>query len=96
MAQDSQDPPAPRISREELLRALAAATSGQGVEGEDGFHSRIVIKPDGEVLIENLSFDLMELALLLDPEAEMACEVPDGEPTPEAEPSDDPASQDAR
>ncbi len=43
---------------------------------EDLFHSRIVIKKNGEVVIENLSMDLMELALLLDPDTKVACEVP--------------------
>lgn len=45
-------------------------------EGGDAYHTRIVIKPDGEVLIENLSMDLIELAELLDPDSPVACDVP--------------------
>ena len=38
--------------------------------------SRIVIRPDGEVVIENLSESLAEVALELDPDAEaMACRI---------------------
>lgn len=47
------------------------------LDPEDLFHSRIVIRKDGEVVIENLSMDLMELALLLDPDTPVACEVPE-------------------
>ena len=43
-------------------------------------HSRIMIKPDGEVVIENLSIDLMELLEMLDPDAEVACELPADHP----------------
>ncbi len=50
-------------------------------EGGDAYHTRIVIRPGGEVLIENLSMDLIELAELLDPDAKIACEAP--EPLPE-------------
>ncbi len=75
--QKQPDAPAAKPTREQLLAALAAAT-GQQTSDEE-YHSRIVIKPDGEVLIENLSMDLMELALLLDPEAEVACELPEPE-----------------
>lgn len=46
---------------------------------EDLFHSRIVIQKDGKVVIENLSMDLMELALLLDPDTPVACQVDDDE-----------------
>jgi hypothetical protein len=45
-------------------------------EGGDAYHSRIVIKPDGEVLIENLSMDLIELAEMLDPDSPVACALP--------------------
>jgi hypothetical protein len=45
------------------------------------YSSRIVIKPGGEVLIENLSMDLMELALMLDPEAPVACNIEPPEDT---------------
>ncbi len=38
--------------------------------------SRIVIRADGEVVIENLSETLVEVALSLDPDAELACELP--------------------
>lgn len=38
--------------------------------------SRIVIRPDGEVVIENLSEALAEVALSLDPDADLACELP--------------------
>jgi hypothetical protein len=43
--------------------------------GDDLFHSRIIITPDGKVIIENLSMDLMELALMLDPESPVACDL---------------------
>lgn len=46
-------------------------------EEEEQYHSRIIVKPNGEVLIENLSIDLMELALMLDPEAQIGCSVDD-------------------
>jgi len=46
-------------------------------EEEDSYQSRIIIKPNGEVVIENLSIDLMELLERLDPDAEVACEVPE-------------------
>jgi hypothetical protein len=38
--------------------------------------SRIIIRPDGEVVIENLSEALAEVALSLDPDADLACELP--------------------
>ena len=38
--------------------------------------SRIFIRPDGEVVIENLSAALAEVALELDPESEIACRLP--------------------
>ena len=44
---------------------------------DDSYHSRIVIKKDGEVIIENLSMDLMELALMLDPDSPIACALDD-------------------
>ena len=53
------------------------AVAPPGLDPEDLFHSRIVIQKDGKVVIENLSMDLMELALLLDPDAPIACDVGD-------------------
>jgi hypothetical protein len=47
------------------------------LDPDDLFHSRIVIKKNGEVVIENLSMDLMELALLLDPDTKVGCDVPE-------------------
>jgi hypothetical protein len=41
--------------------------------------SRIVIRPDGEVVIENLSERLVDVALELDPDADLACDVEDAE-----------------
>lgn len=97
-ADPGASPSAPaRPTREQILAALAAAT-GQGdagaQSGDDEYHSRIVIKPDGEVLIENLSVDLMELALMLDPDAEIGCELPQpaGDEPPAADASQDAAS----
>ncbi|MEL6182572.1 MAG: hypothetical protein AAFS10_26685 [Myxococcota bacterium] len=49
-------------------------------EDDDSYESRILIKPNGEVVIENLSIDLMELLEMLDPDAEAACEIPEGHP----------------
>ena len=73
----ADDPKGPRPTREEIIAALAAATDPD--QDPDSTRSRIVIKPDGQVLIENLSVDLMELALLLDPTAEIGCEIPPGD-----------------
>ena len=42
---------------------------------EESYKSRILIKPNGEVIIENLSMDLMELALALDPDNDVACDI---------------------
>lgn len=41
--------------------------------------SRIVIRPDGQVVIENLSERLVDVALELDPDADLACDVEDAE-----------------
>lgn len=66
----------------EAAPAEAASAPARPVEeGGDAYHTRIVIRPGGEVLIENLSMDLIELAELLDPDAKIACEAP--EPLPE-------------
>lgn len=60
--------------------------------------SRIIIKPGGEVIIENLSMSLLELAELLDPDAKLSCRLPspqadsgdpEGEQTTEAEDEDE-------
>ncbi len=70
----------PTPSREEILALLSSITDPEAPP--DALRSRIVIKPDGQVLIENLSLDLMELALLLDPDAQVTCDLPQtpGEP----------------
>jgi hypothetical protein len=44
--------------------------------------TRIVIRPDGEVVIENLSALLAEVAEELDPDGEIACRVELTRPTP--------------
>ena len=55
----------------------------QRKDDSDAMTSRIVIKDSGEVIIENLSMDLMELALLLDPDVPVGCQLdPDEDPTP--------------
>ena len=41
--------------------------------------SRIVIRPDGEVVIENLSELLAEVAVELDPDTDLACRIPQEE-----------------
>jgi len=61
-------------TREEILAALEAASDPS--QAPDDMRSRIIIKPDGEVIIENLSIDLMELALILDPDSEIGCGLP--------------------
>ncbi|MBH23598.1 MAG: hypothetical protein CMH57_03845 [Myxococcales bacterium] len=68
MPDDEQQPQPPETPTE------AEATE------EDSYQSRIIIKPNGEVVIENLSIDLMELLERLDPDAEIACEVPEEHP----------------
>ena len=70
MAEDQGGPETP----------LPPASEGQAdalPPEEDSYHSRIVIKKDGEVIIENLSMDLMELALMLDPDSPIACALDD-------------------
>ena len=52
----------------------------ESVDEAETQHSRIMIKPDGEIVIENLSIDLMELLEMLDPDAEVACELPADHP----------------
>jgi hypothetical protein len=42
--------------------------------------SRIVIRPNGEVVIENLSEALAEVAIELDPEGDLACRLDLPEP----------------
>lgn len=42
---------------------------------EERTRSRIIIKKSGEVIIENLSIDLVELAMALDPDSEVACDL---------------------
>jgi hypothetical protein len=63
-----------RPSREEIIAALERAS--EPAQGPDDMRSRIIIKPGGEVIIENLSLDLMELAMALDPDSGVACELP--------------------
>ena len=53
-------------------------------EGGDAYHSRILIKPGGEVVIENLSMDLMELVEMLDPDSPVVCQIPGLEDAPAA------------
>ncbi len=43
---------------------------------EPVFQTRIFIEPDGSVVFENLSEDLLELALALDPDAVLTCAAP--------------------
>ena len=78
MADDGRgEGPKKKPSREEVLAALAAATDPN--QDPDAMSSRIVIKKGGEVIIENLSMDLMELALLLDPDSDIGCDLaPEG------------------
>ena len=66
-----------RPSREAILAALERAADPE--QGPDDMRSRIIIKPGGEVIIENLSLDLMELAMALDPSSGVACELPQTE-----------------
>jgi len=42
---------------------------------DERYKTRILIKPNGEVIIENLSMDLVELAMALDPDGEVACDI---------------------
>lgn len=42
---------------------------------DERYKTRILIKPNGEVIIENLSMDLVELAMALDPDGEVACDL---------------------
>lgn len=52
----------------------AAPTDADGAQPTPQEESRIVIRPDGEVVIENLSELLAEVALTLDPEdADLTC-----------------------
>lgn len=71
---DARDaaPPAD-IPRED---AVPAAASDETPSEE----SRIVIRPDGQVVIENLSALLAEVATSLDPDAELACRLELDEP----------------
>ena len=78
-ADAAQREPAEAAQREAAPAEAAAARPVE--EGGDAYHTRIVIRPGGEVLIENLSMDLIELAELLDPDAKVTCEAP--EPLPE-------------
>ena len=50
------------------------------MDGKQKERNYIMIKPDGEIVIENLSIDLMELLEMLDPDAEVACELPADHP----------------
>ena len=59
---------------------MAEGDDRQEKNEADTEHSRIMIKPDGEIVIENLSIDLMELLELLDPDVEVACELPEDHP----------------
>lgn len=43
---------------------------------EPTFRTRIFIEPDGRVVIENLSEEMLELARALDPDATLACDAP--------------------
>jgi hypothetical protein len=89
MASSPEEPPVvggePTSSGPAAPEPAAAAPAVEAArpveEGGDAYHTRIVIRPGGEVLIENLSMDLIELAELLDPDAKIACEAP--EPLPE-------------
>ncbi len=64
---DEQPPPAPEPE--------AHALTPNPEPGGERYKSRIVIRPNGEVVIENLSLELMELAEALDPDGAIACEL---------------------
>jgi hypothetical protein len=64
LTEPAEEPPA-----EEPQDAASAATPVEPPVEE----SRIIIRADGQVIIENLSALLAEVASALDPEAELAC-----------------------
>ena len=59
-------------SAPEVVQSPASATP----EEQPLEESRIIIRPGGEVVIENLSERLVEVALELDPESDLTCRLP--------------------